>query len=108
MNNAMKTSKMLDSIVPISRFNKGEANKIFREVKKSGVKIVMKNNSPECVLISPESYKEMVEEYEDSLLLAEAERRLSKKQKYISEKDVMKEFGITEAMLAAIDDVEIE
>ncbi|HBN86090.1 MAG TPA: prevent-host-death protein, partial [Clostridiales bacterium] len=44
----------INSIVPISRFNKGEANKIFDEVKQSGFKIVMKNNTPACILISPE------------------------------------------------------
>lgn len=32
--NALRTVDLLDSIIPISRFNKGEANKIFSEVKK--------------------------------------------------------------------------
>ncbi len=38
---------VMKSIVPITRFNKGEANRIFEEVKSSGTKIVMKNNRPE-------------------------------------------------------------
>lgn len=31
---ALNTLNILDSIIPISRFNKGEANKIFSDVKK--------------------------------------------------------------------------
>ena len=34
---------LMESVVPISRFNKGEAGKIFEEVAKSGTKIVVKN-----------------------------------------------------------------
>ena len=67
--NALRTVDLLDSIIPISRFNKGEANKIFSEVKKNGVRIVVKNNVPECVLISPKDYQQMMEAYEDTVLL---------------------------------------
>ena len=38
---------IMKSIVPITRFNKGEANRIFDEVEASGTKIVMKN--PELI-----------------------------------------------------------
>ena len=47
--NAVNSINILDSIVPISRFNKGEANRIFTEVKNDGIRIVVKNNTPECV-----------------------------------------------------------
>ena len=40
--------------IPISMFNRGLAGKIFEEVRKAGAKVVMKNNLPECVLVSPE------------------------------------------------------
>ena len=33
---------MMKKIVPITRFNKGEASKIFDEVQKNGTKIVVK------------------------------------------------------------------
>ena len=88
----------------ISQFNKGQANKIFSEVKKFGTKIVVKNNVPECVLLSPQNYQRMMEEYEDAILSAEAEKRLSKKVEYISNNDVMKEFGLEPSDL---DDVEV-
>ena len=56
-----KTAKQLfESVVPISRFNKGEAGKIIEEVKKDGVKIVVKNNKPVCVLLSVETYDELI------------------------------------------------
>lgn len=101
--NALNSVNILDSIVPISRFNKGEANKIFSDVKRFGTRVVVKNNVPECVLMSPQSYQTMIEEYENAILYAEAEKRLTKSAKYISQKDVMKKFGISDYDL---DDVE--
>jgi PHD/YefM family antitoxin component YafN of YafNO toxin-antitoxin module len=103
--NAVRAVNIIDSIVPISRFNKGEANKIFKEVKTNGIRIVVKNNTPECVLISPKEYQEMVEQYEDALLLVEANNRLAQKANYISQEDVLKELDITEDDLK---DVEVE
>ena len=102
--NALNTVNVLDSIIPISQFNKGQANKIFSDVKKVGTKIVVKNNVPECILMSPQNYQQMMEEYEDAILAAEAVKRLSQKTKYISQDDVMKEFGLTASDL---DDVEV-
>ncbi|AEJ20014.1 Prevent-host-death protein [Gracilinema caldarium DSM 7334] len=98
-----KAVNLLDSIVPISRFNKGEANKIFKEVKTKGIKIVVKNNAPECVLISPKEYQEMMEKYEDALLLLEANKRLSQKVDYISHEDILKDMNISEDDLKEID-----
>ncbi len=102
---ALNTVNILDSIVPISRFNKGEANKIFSDVKKFGTKIVVKNNVPECILMSPQSYQQMMDEYEDAILAAEGEKRLLQKVEYKSHEDVMKQFRLSEADL---DDVEVE
>ena len=56
----MENKNVLNMIVPISRFNKGEANKIFEEVKKDGVKIVLKNNQPIGVIMTPEMYESLV------------------------------------------------
>ena len=102
--NVLNTVNVLDSIVPISRFNKGEANKIFSDVKKSGISIVVKNNVPECILMSPQSYRKMMEEYEDALLVAEAAKRLAQNVEYASHEDVMKKLGLKETDL---DDVEV-
>lgn len=43
----------IKNTVPISLFNRGQAGKIFEEVRQSGAKVVMKNNTAECVLLSP-------------------------------------------------------
>ena len=44
----MVVNDLLKSMVPISRFNKGEARKIFDVVNEEGIKVVLKNNSPAC------------------------------------------------------------
>ncbi|MBP5401829.1 MAG: type II toxin-antitoxin system Phd/YefM family antitoxin [Treponema sp.] len=100
----MNAVNVLDAIIPISLFNKGQANKIFADVKKFGTRIVVKNNAPECILMSPQSYQQMMEEYENAILTAEAEKRLVNKAEYISHDDVMKEFGLDSSDL---DDVEV-
>lgn len=109
MLNKILVSDMLDSIVPISRFNKGEANKIFDEVNKSGYKIVVKNNKPTCVLIKPEIYLEMVETIENFNLYLEAEKRIknAKEDDFISNDDVFLNLGIPKSELNSIE-VDIE
>lgn len=102
-------STLLNSIVPISRFNKGEANKIFDEVNKSGYKIVVKNNKPACVLITPETYQQMVETIENYHLYVEAEKRLKNTNDidFISSDDVLLKLGVTKDELNNVD-VDIE
>lgn len=79
-----------DKIVPVSRFNKGEAAKIFSEVKSSGAKYVFKNNLPECVLISPEAYENLVDSLIDMELYVEALERINRpNRKIFSSKEAM-------------------
>ena len=52
----------IENTVSISLFNKGLAGKIFDEVKVSGAKVVMKNNSAECILLSPDEYLSILDE----------------------------------------------
>jgi len=105
--NAVNSINILNSIVPISRFNKGEANRIFTEVKNDGIRIVVKNNTPECVLISPKDYQALVEGYEDALLMSEANNRLSNNVGYISHNDILNDLNINEQDLENID-IELE
>lgn len=62
----------LKNMVSFSEFNRGQAGKIFDDVKNAGSKIVVKNNNPECVLISVDDYLKMVDEINDmrALLIA--------------------------------------
>lgn len=107
MHNNISMDRLLRSLVPITRFNKGEANKIFEEVKETGFKIVIKNNVPTCVLITPEAYAEMLETIEDYHLLLEAEKRMSSvgDNSYVSADQVMDELGIKQS---EIDDCDPE
>lgn len=98
----LKESSMISALVPISRFNKGEASKIFEEVTK-GDKIVVKNNAPTCVLVDPKRYEDMVETLEDFALYYEAEQRLNNHEDYLSEEEVMKSLGIKATDLEDID-----
>ena len=109
MLNIISLSNALDSVVPITRFNRGEANKIFDEVRESGCKIVVKNNVPACVMLTPDMFKAMVDMIEDQALLAVATARVE----YNSGKtqtfdDVLAKNGLTLADIDAMEDVEIE
>lgn len=105
----ISTVGMMKRIVPITRFNKGEANKIFDEVQSSGTKIVMKNNRPACVLVSPEQYEALVEMLSDYSLFMEAEQRMAANhdEENIGQEEMMRSLGITQDELDSID-VEIE
>lgn len=107
MLNPILISGAMNSLVPISRFNKGEANKIFEEVRETGFKIVLKNNSPACVLLTPEVYELMLETIENYRLLVEAEKRMenAKAEDFISAEKAMQELGISEVDLK---DIEVE
>lgn len=68
----------IENTVSISLFNKGLAGKIFDEVKLSGAKVVMKNNSAECVLLSPDEYLHLLDSVNQMRAAASAVQRLSK------------------------------
>lgn len=74
MNHIQSLKRVMNTFVPITRFNLGEPSKIFDEVKENGVKIVLKNNVPACVLVEPEHNEEMVEMLEEYILFFEAEK----------------------------------
>lgn len=103
----MSVMSVMKSIVPITRFNKGEANRIFEEVEASGTKVVMKNNKPACILMSPEKYEYLMEMLSDYILQEEAEIRMQHfdEKETISQEEMMESLGITEEDL---EDVEVE
>ena len=98
MGRSLVTKNFVKSMVPISRFNKGEAGKIFSEVNNEGIKVVLKNNAPTCVLLSPDVYEEMQEALENYRLLLEAETRMERAREddFITEEQAMKELNIGE------------
>ncbi|MCM1244488.1 MAG: type II toxin-antitoxin system Phd/YefM family antitoxin [Roseburia sp.] len=105
----MSVAGMLKTMIPISRFNRGEANKIFDEVETTGTKIVVKNNKPACVLISPTQYESLMEMLSDFILKEEAEERMKHYDgsENRTQEQMMQEFGISQSELDEVD-VELE
>ncbi|MBR5375685.1 MAG: type II toxin-antitoxin system Phd/YefM family antitoxin [Lachnospiraceae bacterium] len=98
-----------DHIVPITRFNKGEANKIFDEVSRDGFRYVVKNNQVKCILMSPDAYDKLIDEIEDYYDAKWAEERLAKRSgDTMSIKEVASKYSIKEEDLEGIPDVTIE
>ena len=105
---AMQTQKVLKSLVPITRFNRGEAKKIFDEVDDQGEKIVIKNNVPICILMNPARYEAIMEALDDCALFFEAlQRENSGMKTRLSSDRIMKTLGISDAELDGVE-VEIE
>ena len=100
----------ITNTVPITQFNRGLAGKIFEDVKRSGAKVVMRNNAAECVLLSPEEYVRLMDEVNDARLLAVATERMAHydPSALISEEEMNRRLGVTAADLADFDEVDIE
>ncbi len=96
--------------VSIALFNRGLAGQVFEEVKRSGAKVVMKNNAAECVLLSPEEYTRLMDELNDARLLAIATERMASydPDKLISEEEMDRRLGITEEELDSVGEVDFE
>ena len=100
----------IKNTVPITQFNRGLAGKIFEEVKQTGAKVVMKNNTAECVLLSPEEYVRLMDELNDARLLAVASERMAHydPSKLISEEEMNFLVVFTEDYLKDFESVVIE
>ena len=94
----------------IKRKERQRTKQDFEEVKQQGSKVVMKNNTPECVLLSPEEYLHLMDEVNDAKLAALAAERMQHfdPAAAISAEAVYRSHGITEADLASMDEVEFE
>lgn len=101
---------LLQSLVPISQFNKGQAAKIFDRLHSERELIVLKNNQPSAIILSPEEYTRLTEIEEDYFLLLEANKRIEDNgnRETISLDSVMNHLGIGEDDLLDAEDVEIE
>ena len=103
-------ANLLQSLVPISQFNKGQAAKIFDRLHSERELIVLKNNQPSAIILSPEEYTRLIEIEEDYFLLLEANKRMEENgnNKTISFDSVMSNLGISEDELLDMEDVDIE
>lgn len=106
-----KSSNRIIDTVSISDLNKGKAGQIIKDVKLHGAKIVVKNNHPECVMLSIKEYKKIMDELEDlRLTVITAERLMNHKpgDKTYTLEEVEKMFGITQEDLDSAEDDDIE
>lgn len=103
-------ANILNSLIPISQFNKGKAAQIFDRLRTEKELIVLKNNQPSAVILSPEEYTRLTEIEEDYMLLLEANSRLeaSGEKQSISFENVLVHLGISEKELEEAEDVVIE
>lgn len=101
---------LLQSLVSISQFNKGQAAKIFDRLHSEKELIVLKNNQPSAIILSPEEYSRLTEIEEDYFLLLEANKRMEDNvsKKTLSFESVMDNLGISEDELSDMEDVDIE
>ncbi len=100
----------INRTIPISQFNRGLAGQIFSDVKKTGAKVVMKNNEAEVVLLPPSQYVELMDILNDYELLCTALERMEHfdPATLVSEEEMDQELGITQEELDRAGEVEFE
>ena len=103
-------ANIIDCLVPISLFNKGQATKIFNRLRETKELFVLKNNQPSAVILSPEEYTRLTEIEENYMLLLEAANRLEENgvKPTVSMEKVMTDLGISEKELEEAEEVQIE
>lgn len=103
-------ASVMDRLVPISLFNKGQATKIFNRLRETKELFVLKNNQPSAVILSPEEYTRLTDIEENYMLLLQATSRLEANgnKSGIPMESVMEELGISEDELEGLEDIEIE
>lgn len=104
------TANMLDCLIPITQFNKGQASRIFDRLRTEKQLVVLKNNAPSAVILSPEEYARLSEIEEDYALLLEATQRLNENSgtSTLSFDTVMSNLGISEEDINSAEDIVIE
>lgn len=105
----MNAATLLDNIVPTSAFSQGKSAKCFEKVADGSPVIVMKNNAPYRVVVTPTDFARMSELEEDNELLSMALARLeaNRDKPSLSASEVYERLGIDMEEVAAMDDVEL-
>lgn len=102
-------TNLLQRLIPISQFNKGQAAKIFERLRTEKELIVLKNNQPSAIILAPDEYERLTEIEENYMLLLEAENRLETNgdKPTIPMNTVLENLGISESELIEMEDIDI-
>lgn len=109
-NTMQSVVSAINRTIPISQFNRGLAGQIFSEVKKTGPKVVMKNNEAEAVILPPAEYIELMDALNDYELLTLAMERLDHYDpaRLVSEEEMDRALHITQEEMDRAGEVEFE
>lgn len=101
---------VLNNIIPISDFTRGKAGRAFDRVRTGAPVIVVRNNVPAAVMVSPEEYDRLTEDSENLYLMQEALERLVKNEgkPHLTHDRLLRELGVTQDDIDALPDVELE
>lgn len=72
----MTAAKLLDNMVSITSLNHGGASKALSRVGNDDPVVVLKNNQPSAVIITPDDYRRLTQAEEDFALYREAVERM--------------------------------
>ncbi|WP_233430022.1 type II toxin-antitoxin system prevent-host-death family antitoxin [Bifidobacterium adolescentis] len=72
----MSAASILDSMVSVTSLNHGGASKALSQVGDNHPVVVLKNNQPSAVIITPADYRRLTQAEEDFALYQEAMDRL--------------------------------
>lgn len=104
------TADVLNSLVSVTQFNKGQASKIFDRLRTERQLVVLKNNAPSAVILSPEEYERLSDIEEDYRLLLLAQNRIAEGglEYTVPLQDVMADLGISNKEMEEAEDLDIE
>lgn len=102
--------ELLDSIVPISDFNRGKASAAFNRVSDGKPVVVMKHNVPTYVVLTTDDYRRALEIEADFELYQMAVERMKtfNPKDAISREELLSEYGISDEELDALPEAEFE
>jgi antitoxin StbD len=106
----MDSGNLLKSLVSITQFNKGQAAKIFDRLKTERRIVVLKNNAPSAIILSPDEYLRLLEIEEDTILFNLAEQRLANYNigDEISYNEALIQLGLTNEEIQNAKDLELQ
>jgi PHD/YefM family antitoxin component YafN of YafNO toxin-antitoxin module len=97
---------VLDCLVPVSGFSRGGAARVFGKLRTCPRLIVLADDAPAAVILSPTEYARLAEADDDLRLLRLAESRMDDgwEGRALPQDEVMRRLGVSEADLAGAPD----